>query len=48
MPMINSEYESDYDKWKNTSVEVINNAAKQLYNQSGSKLLKDKNASEII
>jgi hypothetical protein len=46
--LFNSEYESEYDKWKNTSVEVINNAAKQLYNQSGSKLLKDKNASEII
>ena len=46
--LFNSEYESDYNKWKNISVEAINNAAEQLYNLSESNLLKDKKASKII
>lgn len=46
--LFDSDYESDYNKWKNTSVEKINDAAKQLYNVSEEELLKDKNVSEII
>ena len=46
--LFDSEYESDFDKWKNTSVEEINKAATQLYNQSESTLLEDKNVKEII
>ena len=46
--LFNSEYESDFEKWKKISVEKINNAAIQLYNLSEDKLSKNKNVNEII
>ena len=46
--LFNSEFESEYDKWKKLSVEEINNAAISLYNMSEKRLQKDRNVSDII
>lgn len=46
--LFNSEYESDYNNWKQISIDDINSAATTLYNTSENTLLKDKNIAEII
>ena len=46
--LFNSKFESDYNKWKQLSVEKINKAATTLYDNSENTLLKDKNVTEII
>jgi len=46
--IFHTEYESDFNKWKNVSTEEINSAAASLYNLSESVLQKDKKASKII
>lgn len=46
--IFDSEYESDYTKWENISVETINNAASSLYKTSEDTLQKDNSLSEII
>ncbi|MBL4708491.1 MAG: hypothetical protein JKY48_08650 [Flavobacteriales bacterium] len=46
--LFNSEYESDYNKWKQLPVEKINSTATTLYNMSENTLRKDRNLSEII
>ncbi len=46
--LFNSEYENDFNKWKELSVEDINNAATTLYNMSETTLNKNKTVSEII
>ena len=39
--LFNSKFESDYNKWKQISVEDINNAATSLYNTSEKTLKKE-------
>ena len=46
--LFNSDYESDYTKWKKVSTNKINNAATQLYINNEETLQKDKKTSEII
>lgn len=46
--LFNSEFESEYDKWKKLSVKEINDAAVSLYKMSENNLQKDKSVSEII
>ncbi len=46
--LFNSEYENDFNKWKELSVEDINNAATTLYKMSETTLEKNKTVFEII
>lgn len=46
--IFNSEYETDFNKWKKIPVENINNVAKTLYNMSETSLEKNKTVSELI
>jgi hypothetical protein len=46
--LFNSEYESDYTKWENISVETINNAASVLYERSEDTLQNDSSLTEVI
>ena len=46
--LFNSKFEADYNKWKQISVEDINNAATSLYNTNEKILARDKNIVEVI
>ena len=46
--IFNSDYESDYTKWKTVSAKKINEAAIKLYEMIEDRLKKDNETSEII